>query len=202
MTMTEATTQVENSPLVLHLHPIINLTDDQFFEFCQINRDLRIERTATGELLIMPPTGSDTGNRNAKLNQQLANWTDADGTGIEFDSSSGFTLPNGAKVSPDAAWVKLERWNALTPEQQKTFAPICPDFVVELRSASDNLAPLKTKMQEYINNGALLGWLIDRKKRQVYIYRPGVAVECLDNPATVSGESVLPEFVLDLSKIW
>jgi Uma2 family endonuclease len=200
--MIEATTQVENSPLVLHLHPIINLTDEQFFEFCQINRDLRIERTATGELLIMPPTGSDTGNRNAKLNQQLANWTDADGTGIEFDSSSGFTLPNGAKVSPDAAWVKLERWNALTPEQQKTFAPICPDFVVELRSASDNLAPLKTKMQEYIDNGALLGWLIDRKKQQVYIYRPGVAVECLDNPATVSGESVLPGFVLDLSKIW
>jgi len=202
MTMTEATTQVENSPLVLHLQPIINLTDEQFFEFCQINRDLRIERTATGELLIMPPTGSDTGNRNAKLNQQLANWTDADGTGIEFDSSSGFTLPNGAKVSPDAAWVKLERWNALTPEQQKTFAPICPDFVVELRSASDNLTPLKTKMQEYIDNGALLGWLIDRKKRQVYIYRPGVTVECLDNPATISGESVLPGFMLDLSKIW
>ncbi|MEQ9549134.1 MAG: Uma2 family endonuclease [Coleofasciculus sp. G3-WIS-01] len=200
--MIETTTQVENSPLVLHLHPIINLTDDQFFEFCQINRDLRIERTATGELLIMPPTGSDTGNRNAKLNQQLANWTDADGTGIEFDSSSGFTLPNGAKVSPDAAWVKLERWNALTPEQQKTFAPICPDFVVELRSASDNLTPLKTKMQEYIDNGALLGWLIDRKKRQVYIYRPGVAMECLDNPATINRESVLPGFVLDLSKIW
>ena len=200
--MTTVTTQVENSPLVLHLQPIINLTDEQFFEFCQINRDLRIERTATGELLIMPPTGSDTGNRNAKLNQQLANWTDADGTGIEFDSSSGFTLPNGAKVSPDAAWVKLERWNALTPEQQKTFAPICPDFVVELRSASDNLTPLKTKMQEYIDNGALLGWLIDRKKRQVYIYRPGVTVECLDNPATISGESVLPGFMLDLSKIW
>ncbi|MFP4103709.1 Uma2 family endonuclease, partial [Coleofasciculus sp.] len=137
-----------------------------------------------------------------KLNQQLANWTDTDGKGIEFDSSSGFTLPNGAKVSPDAAWVKLERWNALTPEQQQTFAPICPDFVVELRSASDNLTPLKTKMQEYIDNGALLGWLIDRKKRQVYIYRPGVAVECIDNPATISGESVLPGFVLDLSKIW
>ncbi len=200
--MTTVTTPVENSPLVLHLHPVINLTDEQFFEFCQINRDLRIERTATGELLIMPPTGSDTGNRNAKLNQQLANWTDADGTGIEFDSSSGFTLPNGAERSPDAAWIKLERWNALTAQQHKKFAPICPDFVVELRSASDNLTSLKTKMQEYIDNGALLGWLIDRKKRQVYIYRPGVAVECLDNPATISDESVLPGFVLDLSKIW
>ena len=200
--MTTVTTQVENSPLVLHLHPAINLTDEQFFEFCQINRDLRIERTATGDLLIMPPTGSDTGNRNAKLTVQLGIWAEQNGTGIYFDSSTGFTLPNGAERSPDAAWVKLERWNALTPEQQKKFAPICPEFVVELRSASDNLEPLKTKMQEYIDNGALLGWLIDRKNRQVYIYRPGVAVECLDNPATVSGDSVLPDFILDLSKIW
>ncbi|MEQ9355887.1 Uma2 family endonuclease [Coleofasciculus chthonoplastes] len=200
--MTTVTTPVENSPLVLHLHPVINLTDEQFFEFCQINRDLRIERTATGELLIMPPTGSETGGRNFRLNGQLYNWTEQNGTGVGFDSSTGFTLPNGAKVSPDAAWVKLERWKTLTPEQQQTFAPICPDFVVELRSVSDNLILLKTKMQEYIDNGALLGWLIDRKKRQVYIYRSGVAVECLDNPATVSGESVLPGFVLDLSKIW
>ncbi|MFP5269344.1 Uma2 family endonuclease [Coleofasciculus sp.] len=200
--MTTVTTPVENSPLVLHLHPVINLTDEQFFEFCQINRDLRIERTATGELLIMPPTGSETGGRNFRLNGQLYNWTEQNGTGVGFDSSTGFTLPNGAKVSPDAAWVKLERWNALTPEQQQKFAPICPDFVVELRSASDNLTPLKTKMQEYIDNGALLGWLIDCKKQQVYIYRPGVAVECLDNPATVSGDPVLPVFVLDLSKIW
>jgi len=200
--MTTVITPVENSPLVLHLQPIINLTDEQFFEFCQINRDLRIERTATGELLIMPPTGSETGGRNFRLNGQLYNWTEQNGTGVGFDSSTGFTLPNGAKVSPDAAWVRLERWNALTPEQQKTFAPICPDFVVELRSASDNLTPLKTKMQEYIDNGALLGWLIDCKKRQVYIYRPRVAVECLDNPATVSADPVLLGFVLDLSKIW
>jgi len=202
MTITEVTTPVENFPLVLHLQPIINLTDEQFFEFCQINRDLQIERTATGELLIMPPTGSETGGRNFRLNGQLYNWTEQDGTGVGFDSSTGFTLPNGAERSPDAAWVKLERWNALTPEQQKKFAPICPDFVVELRSASDNLQPLKTKMQEYIDNGALLGFLIDRKNRQVYIYRPGVAVACLDNPATVSSDPVLPGFVLDLSKIW
>jgi Uma2 family endonuclease len=202
MTITEVTTQVETSPLVLHLHPVINLTDEQFFEFCQINRDLRIERAATGEILVMPPTGSETGNRNARLIVQLGIWAERDGTGIYFDSSTGFTLPNGAKVSPDAAWVKLERWNALTPEQQKKFAPICPDFVVELRSASDNLQPLKTKMQEYIDNGALLGILIDRQNQQVYIYRPGVTVECLDHPATVSGDSVLPGFVLDLSKIW
>ncbi len=202
MTTTKLTPQVESSPLVLHLKPIINLTDEEFFEFCQINRDLRIERTTNGELLIMSPTGSDTGNRNAKLIVQLGIWAERDGTGTYFDSSTGFTLPNGAERSPDAAWIKLERWNALTSEQKKKFAPICPDFVVELRSASDNLAPLKTKMEEYIKNGASLGFLIDRKNRDVYIYRPGVGVECLKNPATVSGESVLPGFVLDLSKIW
>ena len=202
MTMTTVTTQAENSPLVLRLQPIINLTDDQFFEFCQINRNLHIERTATGEILIMPPTGSETGNRNAKLIVQLGIWAESDGTGIYFDSSTGFKLPNGADRSPDAAWVKLERWNALTPEQQKKFAPICPEFVVELRSASDNLEPLKTKMQEYIDNGALLGWLIDRKQRRVYIYRPQEPVECLENPENVSGDPVLTGFVLDLSKIW
>ena len=200
--MTQVATPIENSPLVLHLHPVINLTDEEFFELCQINRDLRIERTATGELLVMSPTGSDTGNRNARLIVQLEIWAERDGTGIYFDSSTGFRLPNGAEVSPDAAWVKLERWNVLTPEQQKIFAPVCPDFVVELRSASDNLQPIKTKMQEYIDNGALLGFLIDRKNQQVYIYRSGVAVECLDNPAIVSGEPVLSGFVLDLSKIW
>jgi Uma2 family endonuclease len=200
--MTQVTTQTENSPVVLHLHPVIELTDEQFFELCQINRDLRIERTATGELVIMPPTGTETGGRNFNLIGQLWVWVNQDGTGIGFDSSTGFTLPNGAERSPDAAWVKLERWNALTPEQQKKFAPICPEFVVELRSPSDNLEPLKTKMQEYIDNGALLGWLIDRKRQRVYVYRPGVSVECLDNPASVSGDPVLPGFVLDFSKIW
>ncbi|MGB7439786.1 MAG: Uma2 family endonuclease [Coleofasciculaceae cyanobacterium] len=200
--MMTVTTPVENSPIVLHLKPIIDLTDEQFFEFCQLNRDLRIERTATGELLIMPPTGSETGGRNFNLIGQLWAWVNQDGTGIGFDSSTGFKLPNGAERSPDAAWVKLERWNALTPEQQRKFAPICPEFVVELRSPSDQLKPLQEKMQEYLENGTLLGWLIDRKNQQVYIYRPGVAVECLENPASVSGESVLPGFVLDLSKIW
>ncbi|MCP2729894.1 Uma2 family endonuclease [Limnofasciculus baicalensis] len=202
MTITTVTPSLENSPLVLRLEPIINLTDDQFFEFCQINRELRIERTANRELLIMSPTGSETGNRNFKLTVQLGIWVERDGTGIGFDSSSGFKLPNGAERSPDAAWIKLERWNALTSEQQGKFAPICPDFVVELRSDCDNLAPLKTKMEEYIDNGASLGFLIDRKNRDVYIYLPGVGVECLKNPATVSGDPVLPGFVLDLSNIW
>lgn len=195
-------TEVETHPLVVRLRPVIDLTDDQFFEFCQINRDLRIERTAEGELLIMPPTGSGTGGRNFKLNGQLFVWTERDGTGMGFDSSTGFTLSNGAQRSPDAAWVKLERWNALTPEQQEKFAPIAPDFVVELRSKSDTLKDLQDKMQEYIDNGVRLGWLIDRKQRAVYIYRPGVPVQQLDNPETVSGDPELPGFVLRLSQIW
>lgn len=193
---------IENPPLVLHIHPAIELTSEQFFELCQLNRDLRLERTATGELVIMPPTGSETGGRNFRLLGQLYNWTERDSKGIGFDSSTGFTLPNGAQISPDAAWVKLERWNALTPEQQEKFAPIAPDFVVELRSASDTLKPLQDKMQQYIDNGVQLGWLIDRKQRLVYIYRPRNTVECLNNPATVSGDPILPGFVLDLSKIW
>ncbi len=198
----ETETEVETHPLVVRMHPVIDLTDDQFFEFCQINRDLRIERTATGELLFMPPTGSGTGGRNFRLNGQLFIWTEQDGTGIGFDSSTGFTLSNGAKRSPDAAWVNLERWNALTPEQQEAFAPIAPDFVVELRSKSDTLTILQDKMQEYIDNGVRLGWLIDRKQRRVYIYRPSVPVQELDNPETVSGDPELSGFVLKLGQIW
>jgi len=189
-------------PLVLHLEPVIEMTDDQFFELCQLNRDLRIERTATGELEIMSPTGGETSGRNFSLNGQLWLWTEQDGTGIGFDSSGGFKLPSGAERSPDAAWVTLERWNLLTPEQQKKFPPITPDFVIELRSQSDSLTTLQNKMQEWIDNGVRLGWLIDPKQRRVYIYCPGVDVECLYNPATVSGEPVLPGFVLDMSKIW
>jgi len=192
-----------SSPLVLQMPTSIDWTDEQFFAFCQVNRDLRIERNKHGEISIMSPTGSETGNRDAKIIQQLMNWTDEDGTGIAFSSSAGFTLSTGAERSPDASWLKLERWNALLPEQQQKFAPICPDFVVELRSPSDNLKPLQEKMEEYMREpGVQLGWLIDRKNRQVYIYRPGVAVECLDNPATISGEPVLPGFVLNMSKVW
>jgi Uma2 family endonuclease len=188
--------------MVVRMHPVVNLTDDQFFEFCQINRDLRIERTATGELLIMPPTGSETGESNFRLSGQLFIWTEQDGTGTGFDSSTGFTLPNGATVSPDISWVKLERWNALPREQRTKFAPISPDFVVELRSKSDTLKDLQDKMQQYIDNGVRLGWLIDRKQRRVYVYRPGVPVEQLDNPETVSADPELPGFVLKLGKIW
>ncbi|MGI2908778.1 Uma2 family endonuclease [Tolypothrix sp. VBCCA 56010] len=179
----------------------INLTDEQYFQLCEKNRDYRFERTAEGELLIMPPTGSDTGRRNVKITTQLDIWNSQNNLGEVFDSSTGFTLPNGAKRSPDASWVKIERWNALTPEQQESFAPICPDFVIELRSRTDSLKELQDKMQEYIDNGANLGWLIDRKNKQVEIYRPGKEVEILENPAYLSGEDVLPGFVLNLMPI-
>ncbi|MCL1465254.1 Uma2 family endonuclease [Argonema galeatum] len=192
-----------SSPIVLRILSTMQMTDDQFFEFCQINRDLRIERNKLGELVIMPPTGSETGNREFNILGQLWVWSEQDGTGIAFSPSTGFKLSTGAERSPDASWIKLERWNALSAEQKQKFAPICPDFVIELRSASDNLKPLQEKMEEYMREpGVQLGWLIDRKNRRVYIYRPNQEVECLENPDTVSGELVLPGFILNMSKIW
>ena len=188
--------------LTIQLNSIINLTDEQFYGLCQANRNVRFERTATGELVIMSPTGSETGNRNGRLNQQLFNWSDQDASGIAFDSSTGFKLPNGADRSPDAAWVRLDRWNALSQDQQQRFAPICPDFVVELLSPSDNLATLQAKMQEYLDNGARLGWLINRQTRQVEIYRLDRSVDVLDNPESLSGEDILPGFILQMSGIW
>ena len=201
--MTVATIPVETNPIVLKMPPAQQMNDDQFFEFCQLNQNLRIERTASGEIIIMPPTGGKTGKRNFSLIVQFGIWVEKDGTGVAFDSSTGFKLPNGAERSPDASWVKLERWEALTPQQMDKFIPLCPDFVIELRSPSDTLKSLQKKMEEYIENGARLGWLIDPRSRRVYIYRPGMEVEELDNPATVKGdEAVLPGFVLKLEKIW
>ncbi|TAE59076.1 MAG: Uma2 family endonuclease [Nostocales cyanobacterium] len=188
--------------LTVNLKSVIDMTDDQFFQLCQNNRELRFERTANGDLIIMPPTGGETGNRNGRVNQQLFNWTDADGTGIAFDSSTCFKLPNGADRSPDASWIKLERWNALSDEEKQKFPPICPDFVIELLSPSDSLKVTQEKMREYINNGVRLGLLLNRKSRQVEIYRPGKEVEVLDSPVTVSGEDVLKGFVLNLGMIW
>jgi Uma2 family endonuclease len=189
-------------PIVLQLQPAIALTEDQFYEFCQLNRDFRIERNTVGELIIMPPTGSETDECNFNLVGQLWVWTKQDGTGVGFGSSGGFTLPNGAVRSPDAAWIKRTRWEAIPVELRKKFAPICPEFVIELRSGSDRLQILQDKMQEYIDNGTQFGWLIDRKQRRVFIYRPNIAVEELDNPKTLYGELLLPGFVLDLSQIW
>ncbi|MGL5065287.1 MAG: Uma2 family endonuclease [Microcoleus sp.] len=178
------------------------VTHEQFQQIAAVNRDLRLERTATGELIVMPPTGSDTGKRNQDMSGQLWLWNRQTKLGVVFDSSSGFKLPNGADRSPDASWIKLERWQALTAKEQEGFAPICPDFVVELRSKSDNMEPLREKMREYIANGARLGWLIDRKNKKVEIYRCDRAVEILDNPITLSEEDVLPGFVLDLTDVW
>ena len=200
--MTTLLIQSPSVPLTVNLPSIKSMSVEEFYEFCQANRDLRIERTASGEVIIMPPAFSDTGNRNIKIAQQLANWAEQDGTGETFDSSAGFTLPNGATRSPDASWIKLERWNALTEEQKASFAPICPDFVIELRSKSDTLSGLQDKMQEYMNNGVSLGLLIERKNRNVYIYRPNQEPEILDNPETVSAEPELPGFVLRMATIW
>ena len=152
--MTTLLIQTQSVSLTVNLPAIKSMTVEQFYEFCLANRDLRIERTASGEVIIMPPAFSDTGNRNLKISQQLANWAEQDGIGETFDSRAGFTLPNGATRSTDASWIKLERWNTLTVEQKASFAPICPDFVIELRSSSDTLSGLQNKMQEYIDNGA------------------------------------------------
>lgn len=191
-------TMAVNIPSTLTL----TLTHEQFVQLALANRDLQLERTATGELIVMPPTGSETGNRNLDIEGQLWLWNRQTKLGQAFNSSTGFNLPNGADRSPDAAWVRQERWDALTPEQKKGFAPLCPDFVVELRSESDNMEPLRAKMREYIENGARLGWLIDRKNKKVEIYRQDQDVEVLNNPNTLSGEDVLPGFVLDLTEVW
>ncbi len=178
------------------------LTDEQFYQLCQDNRDLRLERNRHGDLLIMPPTGGETSNKNLRILQQLGMWTDENNTGIAFDSSGGFKLPNGADRSPDAAWIPKEKWENLTPEQRQKFLPFCPDFLIELRSPSDNLNALQKKMEEYIKNGTKLAWLINPQDRQVEVYRKGQAVERLDDPQILSGESILPNFVLKLEKIW
>ncbi len=187
--------------LTLNLDPVIHLTDEQFYQLCQANRDVRFERTAKGKLIIMAPTGGEGGKREADLITDLNLWNRQTELGVVFSSSTGFKLPNGADRSPDAAWVKLERWEALTPEQRRKFPQLAPDFVIELRSASDELKPLQDKMQEYLENGIRLGWLINPQDQQVEIYRLGQATEVLQSPTTLSGEAVLPGFVLNLSQI-
>ncbi len=186
----------------ISLEPIFELTDEKLFQLCQQNRDLRFERGAQGDITIMAPEGSDTGMRSIEFGADLVIWNRRKKLGVAFGSSTGFILPNGAMRSPDVAWITKERWEALTIEQQSRFAPICPDFVIELMSPSDSLAQTQAKMQEYQDNGARLGWLINRRDRQVEIYRIGQPVEVLDFPKILLGEEVLPEFVLDLTLIW
>ncbi len=195
-------TEAPEAYLTIHLSPAVELTDEQFFELCQINSDLRMERTAKGDIIVMPPTGGETGNRNTSITGQLYSWTKRDGSGAVFDSSAGFKLPNGADRSPDAAWVSHERLAQLTPEQKRKFVPLCPDFVVELLSPTDSLAATRAKMAEYIENGARLGWLIDPDARRVFVYRPGAPIEELKDVTWVSADPELPGFTLDLKDIW
>ncbi len=161
-TRKEETPSARHRPLTLSLRPVVELTPDQLLEISSLNDDLRLELTAKGELILMPPAGSETGDRNSELNMQLRIWAKPGGTGVTFDSSAGFTLPNGAVRSPDASWVESSRWASLSAEQRRKYAPLCPDFVVELLSPSDSPSAMQDKMREYIENGARLGWLIDR----------------------------------------
>ncbi len=179
-----------------------SVTPEQFEELCSKYSDLRLELTSTGELIVMPGTGSQTGVRNADLTFQLTLWTKKDGRGVCFDSSTIFALPNTARRSPDASWVRRERWDNLTQRQREGFAPICPDFVVELRSPSDRLSKVRAKMVEYIHNGAWLGWLIDPFEFRVYVYRPDHELVILESPETVSGDPLLPGFTLNLIDLW
>jgi Uma2 family endonuclease len=186
----------------LNLDAAIELTDDQFYQLCRNNPDLKFERNAHGELIIMPPTGGETGRRNTNLIIDVGNWNRKMQLGQVFDSSTCFKLPNGADRSPDVSWIRQDRWDALTSEQKEKFPPICPDFVIELMSPSDTLKTVQTKMQEYLDNGLQLGWLLNRKDRQVEIYRPEQPVENLRSPISLSGEAILPGFILDLGLIW
>jgi len=178
------------------------VTPEQFEQLCAEYSDLRLELTSTGELIVMPPTGLKTSRLNSNLITQLGVWCRQDRTGVCLDSNGGFTLPNGTIRSADAAWIKMENWDSLTEQQKESFARICPDFVVELRSQSNSLTQLYLKMFEYLENGASLGWLIDPFKRQVYVYRPGEEVVILDNPETVSADPLLPGFTLNLTELW
>jgi Uma2 family endonuclease len=188
--------------VVLRLDPEIELTDEKMLALSSLNRDLRLERTAEGELVAMPPTGWESSARNANLTAQLWAWAKRDGTGKTSDSSGGFVLPNGALRSPDAAWVKNERLEPIPSEQRKRYLPLCPDFVIELRSPTDRLSVVSEKMREYIENGTKLGWLIDPEEKKVYVYRPGEEEREIKEPEEISGSPTLPGFTLDLREMW
>ena len=188
--------------ITVNLNPIIQLSDQQFYQLCRENPEVKFERNAKGEILIMSPTGGGTGKRNFEIGVEFGIWNRKYKLGVCFDSSTCFKLPNGANRSPDVAWIKKERWDTLTPAEQEKFSPIAPDFVLELMSPSDSLQETRAKMQEDINNGVKLGWLINRKMRQVEIYRLGKPVEILEFPQELLGEDILPEFILNMEIIW
>ena len=186
----------------LHLNPIINLTKEQFYTLCATNPDTKLELNAKGELIVMSPTGGETSLWNSELNADLVIWNRQTGLGKTFDSSGGFSLPNGAQRSPDVAWIPLGKWNALTSEEKKGFLPFCPDFVMELLSPSDSWKQGMAKMEEYLENGSRLGWLIEPRNQRVAIYRAQQPVEIVESPQFLSGEDVLKGFSLNIAKIW
>ena len=190
--------------IVFRLSPALRLTDEQLEELCALNGDIRIERNARGDLELMPPANPTSGNQNSRITARLDNWAESDGRGVAFDSSAGFTLPNGAVRSPDASWILASRLSEMTEEDKRGFWRICPDFVIELRSSSDRLRGIQAKMEEYIEHGVRLGWLIDPldPRHRVYVYRPNAPVEVLEGPETLSGDPELPCFVLDLKPVW
>ena len=188
--------------LTLQIPPSLKFTDEEFEQIVAFNKELRLELTTQGELIIMSPTGGETGNRNFEIYIDLGIWNRKYHLGKAFDSSTGFKLPNGATRSPDASWIKMERWDNLTPQQRKKYLPLCPDFAVELVSESDDVEDTRIKMREYIENGLKLGWLINPKDKQVEIYRAGKEVEVLNSPKSLSGEDVLTDFSLDLQVIF
>jgi len=188
--------------LTLQFPLVLKLTDEEFEQLAAANKDLRLELTTKGELIIMPPTGGESGSRNFEIYIDLGNWNRQNSLGKAFDSSTGFRLPNGATRSPDVAWVRMERWEALTSAERKKFLPLCPDFAIELVSETDELKDVREKMQEYLDNGLRLGWLINPKTHQVEIYRPNRELEVLQSPTSLSGEDLLPGFVLDLQAVW
>ncbi len=188
--------------VTINLNPVIQLSDEQFYHLCRVNPDVKFERNAERELIIMSPTGGETGKRNAKLTTRFCLWNEQTNLGEVFDSSTCFRLPNGADRSPDVAWIQKERWDGLTSEQKEKFPPIAPDFVLELMSPTDNLKETQAKMREYMDNQVRLGWLMNRKSQRVEIYRQGKPLEVLENPTELSGEDVLPGFVLDLRIVW
>jgi Uma2 family endonuclease len=186
----------------VNLDPIVKLTREQFYELCAANPELKLERNANGELVIMSPTGGETGAWNSDITIDLGIWNRQTATGKTFDSSTGFSLPRGSDRSPDAAWIPIEKWNALTPSQRKKFLPLCPDFAIELLSPTDSWIKGLAKMQEYQDNGCHLGWLIDPESKRVAIFRLGQSIEILEAPVSLSGEDVLLGFVLNLENIW
>jgi Uma2 family endonuclease len=188
-------------PITLNLEPVVKLTHQEFYQLCVANPDAKLELTSSGELVVMSPTGGVSGNRNIKISHRLERWSEIDGTGVSFDSSTMFKLPNGAFRSPDAVWISLARWNQVSLDEQESFPPICPDFVVELRSKTDTLKSIQDKMQEYLNNGTRLGFLLNPQGKQVEIYRQGQVKEVVNEPGDVSGEEVLMGFVLRLDGI-